>query len=177
VLGGIGFELRPIDRDVPEFHQSRLLAELENLHEQPRKRLQMPLAELRDRVVVRVLVASDHAQRHVLVRPALDPPRRWLAHAVRVHKHRHHHARVIPRAPAQVLALASLLDRRQVQLPHHVQKEQRQVPLRQPLTQIRRQQQTLIDLVRQVPLRHALSNTAPPPRFRSPRENIFPTHS
>ena len=49
VLGGVRLDLRPVERDMAELHEPGLLAQLQYLHEQPRKRLQVPLAEVRDR--------------------------------------------------------------------------------------------------------------------------------
>src|SRR5271155_2449901 len=48
VLGGVRLDLRPVERDMAELHKSRLFAQLENLPEQSRKRLQVPLAEVGD---------------------------------------------------------------------------------------------------------------------------------
>jgi len=47
----------------------------QHLHEQRGQRPQMPLPKGRNRVVVGVLIARQHPQRHVLVRPPLDAPR------------------------------------------------------------------------------------------------------
>ena len=81
VLGGVGLDLGAVNGDVPELAEARLPAQLQHLREQARERGQMLLAERRDAVVVRVLVARQHPKRYVLVRRSLDLARRRLAHA------------------------------------------------------------------------------------------------
>jgi flavodoxin len=47
VLEGVRFQFRPIHGHMPQFHQTRLLAQPQHLHEQTGQRGQMPLAKLR----------------------------------------------------------------------------------------------------------------------------------
>ena len=84
VLGRVGLHLRAVDGDMPEPDEPCLLTEPEHLHEQPRERLQMLLAELCDAVVVGVLIAGQHTKRDLLVGRPFDASRGRLAHAVRV---------------------------------------------------------------------------------------------
>src|SRR5215211_3097852 len=53
VLRRVGLDLGAIERDMPELHQAGLLAQLQNLHEQFAKRLQVPLAKIRDGAEIR----------------------------------------------------------------------------------------------------------------------------
>ena len=46
VLGGVRLDLRSVERDMAELHQSRLRAQLENLGKQAGERLQVALAEV-----------------------------------------------------------------------------------------------------------------------------------
>jgi hypothetical protein len=75
VLGGVGLHLGPVQR-VAELHQPRLLTDPEHLDEQLREHRVMDAPELADAGVVRMLVAGDDPERYVLVRLALDLPRR-----------------------------------------------------------------------------------------------------
>ena len=143
MLGGIGFDLGPVERHVPQLHEPGLLAEPQHLHEQGPQRLEMPLPERGEAVMVGMLVRGQHPIRHVLVRRPLDLPRRRLARAVRVDQELDHHPRVVRRLPA-LFALVGGEDRREIQRLHHVAHEQGQVALGQPLAHVRRQQQPLV---------------------------------
>jgi len=54
----------------PAFWQSP-----QHLHEQASERAEMQLAEVRDRIVIGVAVACQHAEANVLVRRPLNTPR------------------------------------------------------------------------------------------------------
>ena len=56
-----------------ELHQSRLLAQLENLREQPGERLQMTLAEVGDGVEIRRIEPDDAHEVDPLARRLGDP--------------------------------------------------------------------------------------------------------
>ena len=88
--------LRPIDRDHADLHQPRPRTHPEHIAEQPRQRRLVPLAELRDRRMIRHQFArSPCTQRPPTL--TLDPPRGPVTHRVRVQQQRHHHRRVIRR--------------------------------------------------------------------------------
>ena len=70
---GIGFQLCPVDRHVPQFHQARLTAQLQDLQEQRCNDLQVPFAEFRYRRMIRMLVGRNHPKRHRFVGLPLDP--------------------------------------------------------------------------------------------------------
>src|SRR5271165_3816503 len=53
VLGGVGLDLRPVQRDMPELDQTGPLAQAQHLTEKRRQRIQMTLAELRNRAEIR----------------------------------------------------------------------------------------------------------------------------
>src|SRR5258708_9706502 len=61
---------------------------------------------------------------------------------------------MIRRSSAAIAALVATLDRAQIQRVHHIAYKQRQMPLRQPLLQICRQQQLLLWIVAQVDSAH-----------------------
>ncbi len=106
----------------------------------------MSLAEIRDRVVIRMLVSRQIAERHVLVGRPLDPPRTRHPSRVAINQHPHHHPRIIGRQPAPVSRLVGRIHRRQIQRLHHVRYKPRQMALGQPILQRRRQQIGLIEI-------------------------------
>src|SRR6185503_13418488 len=115
-LGGIRFNLRSVDRHVAQLHKPGSLAQLQHLDEQFPELFQMPLAKLRNAVVIRVLVARQHSKRHVIVSCLLHLARRHLTHAVTVYQELHHHDRMIRRPPTQVALFINAHDLPKVQL-------------------------------------------------------------
>src|SRR5258708_3132682 len=99
-------------------------------------------------------IARQNPKRHVLMRRLLNLARRHLADAVPVYQQLHHHHRMIRRSSASIAALVAPHDRAQIQRVHHIAYKQRQMPLRQPLLQICRQQQLLLWIVAQVDSAH-----------------------
>jgi hypothetical protein len=97
---------------VTELYQPRRLAQPEHLHEQLRQSGEVPLAELRDAVVVRMLVGRERAECHITMRRAFDLPRRRQAHAVGVQQQLHHQSRVIRRPTPPVALLVGVDDGR-----------------------------------------------------------------
>src|SRR6201998_3360947 len=59
VLGGVGLDLRPIERDMAKLDQPGPLAQAQHLAEKRRQRVQMTLAELRDRAEIRGVETDD----------------------------------------------------------------------------------------------------------------------
>ena len=153
--------LRAVDRDHLHVHQARLGAQLQHVAEQLTQRPLMALAKPRDRRVIRRLVGRDHPHRDILMAAPLDPPRGPLADRVRVDQQRHHHRRVVRRATPAVVAIAGQ-ERRQIHRLDSVQDKPREVILRQPLPQTRRQQQLLLAITRDEVLRHPDMVLTPP---------------
>src|SRR5271166_385231 len=60
VLGGLGLDLGPIQRNMAELRKPRHLRKLQHLQKQARQRLQMALAELADGPEVRRIERNDH---------------------------------------------------------------------------------------------------------------------
>ena len=146
-------QLRAVDGDHPDAHQAGLGAEREHLTEQLREGGLVALAKARDRRVIRTLVGADHARGDILNTAAFDAPRRALAQRVAVEQQRNHHRRIVRRTALAVVAVDHE-ERPQIQRRHGVDHEPRQMPLGQPLTQTRRQQQVLITITREEVLRH-----------------------
>ena len=117
--------------------------------------------ELVDAVVVRVLAPRDDPERDVFVRLFLNLPRRRHPNAVPVHQQGRHHQRVVRLNSSRVHPLVPLVNRRQVQLPHHIHHEPRQMILRQPFRRRRWQQERLLRAVRPVCLRHVSKRSQP----------------
>jgi hypothetical protein len=83
----------------------------------------------------------------------LDAARETHADRVGVEHQRDHHCRIVRRPAMAVLAVGAI-ERRQVKLRDRLQHKPREVILRQPLTQARRQQQLLLTIARDEVLRH-----------------------
>lgn len=62
----------------------------------------MPLAEVRDAVVIGLLISGQDPERHVLPARLLDLARRESSRAVPVDEELHHHRRVVGRIPTAV---------------------------------------------------------------------------
>ena len=152
-LRRVGVHLRAVDGDHPDADQPGLGAQREHLAEQPGQRALVALAEPRDRRVIRRLVGADHPRRDVLDAAPLDPPRRALADRVAVEQQRDHHRRIVRRPALPVVAIGRV-ERAQIKLRDGVDDKPREMPLRQPLAQARRQQQLLIAITREEVLRH-----------------------
>ena len=144
VLGGVRLDLRPVERDMAELHKSRLFAQLENLPEQSRKRLQVPLAEVGDGAKIRRIEPDNAHEVDPFARRLGDPARRVDAVTIAVQQQRRHHRRVKRRLPA--LARIRGFDLTKVEmLEHKRQNEPSQMVLADKVLHARRQQQRLID--------------------------------
>src|SRR5215208_625504 len=73
---------------------------------------------------------------------------------VRVEQKRQHHLRLKRRATPPVLTIGGI-KRREIQLPHGLQNEPRQVALGQPIAPVRRHQKRLLTITPNEVLRHA----------------------
>jgi len=114
VLGGVRLDLRAVERDMAELHQSRLLAELEDLSEQAGERLQVPLAEVGDGAEIRRIEPDDAHEVDPLARRLANPTRRVDPVAIGVEQQPRHHRRIKRRLPA--LAPVHGLDLTQVEM-------------------------------------------------------------
>jgi len=55
-----------------QLYRTRFLAQQQGLREQPCQRFQVTLAELRERVVVRMLIRRQITEGHIFIRPGFD---------------------------------------------------------------------------------------------------------
>jgi hypothetical protein len=137
VLAGIGFQLGAVQGHPPQCQCTRFQRDLQHLFEQPCQRGQMELAEICDRAKVRQVARRQYPKPHVFGQAPLDAPGAKYPHAIPVHQHLGHHPRIVRRLPA-LLVTIHRIQRRQVQIIHHIADEIDQVILRQPLAQARR---------------------------------------
>jgi len=134
---------------VAELHQTRPLAEPEDLDEQGGEGREVGLPEGRDGIVVRVLIGREHAVGDLLVGRPLELPRRGLPRAVPVEEELHQERRVVRGLASPVARLVRREDRGQVQGGiHHLTEEGGQVVLREPVLEDRGQQERLVGIVR-----------------------------
>ena len=112
-----------------------------------RERRQMALAKLCDAIVIRMLVTRQHPKRHVVISGLFNLARRQPPRAVSINQQLNHQRWVVRRSPAQVV-FVTIHDFAQVQLIDDIADIQRQMIIAQPLAQIRRHQQALVQIVR-----------------------------
>jgi hypothetical protein len=111
------------------------------------------LAKPGDRRVIGLPVRRDHAERDVLNTPAFDHPRGALPARVGVDQQRDHHRRIMRRPAVSVGAVIGI-KRRQIHRLYRRYHEPREVILRQPLIQTRRQEKRLLAIAPQEVPRH-----------------------
>ena len=95
----------------------------------------------------------DHLERHILHARPLDRPRRPHPARIPIQQQGDHHRRVI-RPPADPVSAIRAIERAQIHARDRVQHEPREVPLRQPIPHIRRQQKRLIPITTNEVLSH-----------------------
>ena len=167
VLGGVRLDLRPVERDMTELRQPRLLAQLQNLPEQAGERLQMALAEVGDGAKIRRIEPDNAHEVDPFPRRLGDPARRVDAVAIGIKQQRRHHRRVKRRLPA--LARVSGFNCAKIEmLDHQRQDKASQVALADKVLHARRQQQRLIDRPRAESLAHNRAESD----SRRPRQNF-----
>jgi hypothetical protein len=142
-----------IDRHHPGLHQPRPITQLEHLGEQLDQRPLVATDKARDRRVIGNQVAGDQPVSDVLAAVTLDRPRRPHPRRERVQDQRHHQRRLIRRATVTVSPIRGI-KRRQVHLADRVDHKPRQVIRRQPLPDVRRQQEPLLTAAFNEVLRH-----------------------
>ena len=153
VLRRVRLHLAAVERHAAHPRRPQFARQPQHLLEEALQGGQVRLPEIGDGAKVRGIAGRQHAKRHVLEQPALDPARREDPDAVGVHQHLRQHDRVIRRVAA-FLVLIHRRDGRQIQLIDQVAHEVRQMILRQPVPQARRQQQVLLGHVRAIGLGH-----------------------
>ncbi len=145
MLAGVGLDLRPVDRHLPQLDQPGPPAQPQPLLEQPRQRGPVPLAKLAHRPEVGLVPRRQEAERHAVRKLPGDLARGVDPGAIPVEQHLDHHLRMVGWV-APILRVR-LLNRRQVQRVHHVADKPGQVILGHPVRQRRRHQQQLIRVV------------------------------
>lgn len=137
MLRGVRLDLAAIQAHVAHLEQAHRPRQLQDLYEQPLQLRQEPLAERRDRVVIRVKVCRDKTKRHRIVGRPLKLAAGEHPSGVPVEQQGHQHAR---RKRCNAAPGVAPLQFAQVQLVHDLNDKSRQVILRQPVLHRRRQQ-------------------------------------
>jgi hypothetical protein len=143
VMRGVRVNLRPVDRDHPDLHETGLLAQHEHRAEQLGQRVLVAGTEPCDRRVIGLLLSGDHAVGDILHALALDPPRRAFSPRVGVEQKRDHH-RGLKRRPTPAVCAVGAIERREIHLLHRCQQEPRKMALRQPIPRVRGHQKRLL---------------------------------
>ena len=144
---------RAIDRHHPRPHQPSLITQPEHLAEQVSQRVLVTNNEPRDRGVIRHHIPHNHPIRHILATATLDRPRGAQIARKRI-QHQHHHQRRLIRRPTVTIRPIRTIKRRQIQLRHRIDHEPRQMIRRQPIPDVRRQQEPLLPMTFNEVLRH-----------------------
>ena len=95
VLGGIGLQLGPIQRHMPQRDQASPLTERQHLHEQIGQGRQMLLAKVADGPKIWPLVGRQHAKGHVLFQFPSNLPRGWNPHGIGIEQDLDQHPRMV----------------------------------------------------------------------------------
>src|ERR1019366_8837291 len=135
----------------------------------------MPLAEIRDGVVIGMLVGRQEAKGHIFMGSGFDLARAIDPHAVAVKQEPQHHLWRIGRLAAAILGIVRGIDRTKVQRLHHIHQKARKMLLWKPIVQRRRQQQSLIQIVGAKTLsheQHLKTDAHSSKRFCRTRESI-----
>ena len=163
VTAGARCQLRAIDRDHTGVHQPRSGAQSQHGTEQLVERLLVTADEPGDRRVIRHLVTGDDPVGDVLTAASLDPARRPLIRRIGEQDKAHHHRRLVGGAAMTVRAIGRV-ERLQVEPADCVDHEPRQMILRQPIPQRRRQKKRLLTITIDEVLGHAGIPPAGPDR-------------
>ena len=146
-------DLRAVDGNHRDVDEATLDAEAQDLAKHARQRVLVALTEPRDRRVIRDLMGGDDAKGNVFLAGPLDRPRRPSPARVGVEQQRDHQRRLKRRAAVPVSAV-SRIERGQVHVRNGVDDQPREVPLGQPLADVRRQQERLPAVSREEVLSH-----------------------
>src|ERR1022692_1018320 len=135
----------------------------------------MPLAEIRDGVVIGMLVGRQEAKGHIFMGSGFDLARAIDPHAGAVKQEPQHHLWRIGRLAAAILGIVRGIDRTKVQRLHYIHQKARKMLLWKPIVQRRRQQQSLIQIVGAKTLsheQHLKTDAHSSKRFCRTRESI-----
>src|ERR1022692_3374695 len=143
--------------NMPELDQSRLVAQPQSLREQLRQALQMRLPKAGDRIVIGVLVRRQVPERYVFIGRSFDLPRTHHSPAVAVQQHPHHQRGGVGRHSSSILTSVDRYDLGQVQFVGDLGEEPRQMILRQPVLQRRREKEHLVQVAGAEALAHTTS--------------------
>ena len=138
VPAGIGVDLGAVERHRAHLEHAHLARHRQHLDEQPLDLLEKPPPERRDRVVIRMLVRRDEAERHRVIGRPLQLAAREHAGRVAIDQDAQQQRRVIGRRARAAVAPAH---RPQIQAVDHLHHKAGQVLLRQPLVNRRRQKE------------------------------------
>ena len=139
-------------------------------HQQPLHRLLVPGHEPGHGGVIRMQVLRQHPRAHIVKGGHLDRPRRPDPLAIAVHDQAHHQPRMIGLLTLPISPVPGH-KRRQVHPADLLAHRPRQMPSRQPLPRIRRQQVHLITAAATsevVPHNHIFPGQSPFPRINTP---------
>ncbi len=153
VAARVARQLRPVDRDHADRHQTLLRAQRKHLAEQVGDGVLVALDEPRDRRVIGPLLGRQDAEGDVFLTRPLDHARGPEPARVRIEQQRHHHRRVIGRPAPSVLTVGDI-EPVEIHLADGVDDEPREVPFRQPLSDIGRHQKRLLSITRDEALAH-----------------------
>ncbi len=155
VLARVGLHLRAIVRHAPELDQSRLLTQLQHLHEQPLQGRQVALTKIAHRAKVRPVQSRHRHEVHPVLARLRNALGRVHPLAVSVQQQCRHHHRVVGRvAPLLLLVRGQNLAKVQL-LAFRVAHEMRDVIGRHEVHHRRRQQPALLHVPLTKGLRHA----------------------
>jgi hypothetical protein len=120
---------------------------MQDLEEQAGEGLQMPLAELSDAVVVRLLISRQHPERDIFPARLLDLARRESARAVPIDEELRHHRRVIGRIAPSIHSPVDPEDFLEIHRIDDITDEESQVLFRKPFPQVQWKQIRLIKVI------------------------------
>ena len=127
---GVGVDLRAVQRDRAHLQNAHLARQQQDLNEQRLDLCQKPPPERRDRVVVRMIVGGNEAERHAVIGRPLELAARKNARRIPVdQKSEQHRGMIRCRTGAPI----SPTHRPKVEAVDHLDDKTRQMPLRQPL--------------------------------------------
>src|SRR5712692_1438342 len=141
VLGGISMDLGPVQTDRPQLQHTRLLGEQEYLDEEVLQLGQEGAPKRGQRIMVGMQVARDEAERHRLIRGALDLTRTEHPGGIAIEQQAQQDLGGV-RFPTAGPIVG--IQRREVKLSHAVHYEARQMVGGQTVAQAHRQIQCLV---------------------------------
>ena len=104
---GVGFDLRAIQRQLPELHQSCFATELDHFDKERLKALEVDLAKVADGPEVGNVTRDDDPKGRVVFATLHDLARRQDSRAVGVEQEREHHPRIKRRLALRRLLVVS----------------------------------------------------------------------